>query len=351
MIRQILHQFDLAKTESLGRWRGHLSWRQLCDGQVPYASLMRWRKRQRQGKPLWQSPGPKKSLPLDWSEFYLLLRKLPHGRARTGGTGRLYEQFGLSLSRRQLRGLVQDYRQDQHASMKRIQWLWPGLAWSLDATEYEDALIVPVQDLAARYRFSPLVSEQLQGSQIASHLEKLFTQHSPPLFLKRDNGAPFNSQPVEEVMARFGVLPLNNPPYFPRYNGGMEKSIRDFKAELSHRRQSEPLWPAPLDLAAEVAAQELNHRPRRCLKGRTACAVFHDEALRLRWTQRQRQTIFGLLLKKFGAMLEKTADEHHYRPATLWRVTVESWLRCQGLIVVRQNKNVSTTFPKIWSQN
>jgi|GEM_PF-3238756 len=122
---------------------------------------------------------------------------------------------------------------------------------------------------------------------------------------------------------RFGVLPLNNPPYFPRYNGGMEKSIRDFKAELSHRRQSEPLWPAPLDLAAEVAAQELNHRPRRCLKGRTACAVFHDEALRLRWTQRQRQTIFGLLLKKFGAMLEKTADEHHYRPATLWRVTVE----------------------------
>ena len=72
---------------------------------------------------------------------------------------------------------------------------------------------------------------------------------------------------------------------------------------------------------------------------------------RLRWTQRQRKTIFGLLLRKFGAMLEKTADEHRYRPATLWRVTVESWLRCQGLIVVRQNKKVSTTFPKIWSQN
>jgi hypothetical protein len=27
-------------------------------------------------------------------------------------------------------------------------------------------------------------------------------------------------------------------------------------------------------------------------------------------------------------------------------VTVESWLRCQGLIVVRHNQNVSTTFPK-----
>jgi transposase InsO family protein len=345
MIRQILRQFDSAKKES------HLSWRQLCNGQVSYASLMRWRKRQRCSECLWQNPGPKKSLPLDWSGFYQLLGQLPHGRARTHGTGRLYEQFVGSLSRRQLHGLVQDYRQDQLASMKRIQWLWPGLAWSVDATEYEGALIVPVQDLAARYRFGPLVGDRVDGGQIAAHLRKLFVQHGPPLFLKRDNGSPFNSQPVEEVMAQFGVLPLNNPPHFPRYNGGMEKSIRDFKAQLACRLEPGPPYSDLLELAAEVTTQELNHRPRRCLKGRTACAVFHDEALHLHWTQRQRKTIFGLLLKKFGAMLEKTTNERHLRPATLWRVTVESWLRCQGLIVVRQNKKVSTNFPKIWSQN
>jgi hypothetical protein len=45
-----------------------------------------------------------------------------------------------------------------------------------------------------------------------------------------------------------------------------------------------------------------------------------DESLHLRWTQRQRKTIFGLLLRKFGAMLEKTANENHYRPATLWNL-------------------------------
>ncbi len=56
-------------------------------------------------------------------------------------------------------------------------------------------------------------------------------------------------------------------------------------------------------LQIEVSAHELNHRPRRCLKGRTACAVFHDEAQRLRWTKRQRQTIFRLLLQRFGAMI------------------------------------------------
>jgi transposase InsO family protein len=347
MIRQILHQIDADKEES------PLSLRQLCGSQVPYASLMRWRRRQRKGLPLWQSPGPKKSLPLDWSEFYPLLGQLNHGRTRTQGTSELYERFVGSLSRRQLQSLVQDFRRDQLHSMKRIQWLWPGLAWSLDATEYgpEGALIVPVQDLASRYRFQPLVSAPLHGEQIAVHLEKLFRQHGPPLFLKRDNGSPFNSQPLEEVMARFGVLPLNNPPHFPRYNGAMEKGIRDFKAALDQYLQSHQPHVLPLILAAEITAHDLNHRSRRCLKGRAACAVFHDQALRLRWNRRQRKTIFGLLLQRFGAMLEKTANDPHPRPATLWRVTVESWLRCQELIVVRQNKNVSTTFPKIWSQN
>ena len=152
----------------------------------------------------------------------------------------------------------------------------------------------------------------------------------------------------DAILARFGVLPLNNPPYFPRYNGAKEKSIRDLKAALDQR-----VLPVPADLAlaVETITHDLNHRPRRCLKGRTACAVFHDNAQRLRWTKHQRKEIFRLLLQRFGAMIGKTANGHHPSPATLWRVTVESWLRCQGLIAVRQNQNVSTTFHKIWSHN
>ena len=326
-----------------------LPWRQLCD-LVPYSSVMRWRQRQRRGLSLWQCPGPKKSLPLDWTEFYPLLRQLHYGRVRTQGTGELYDRFARFLSRRQLGVLVQDYRRDQLHVMKHIHWLWAGLAWSCDATEYgEDGhQIIPVQDLASRYRFRPLVIDRLDGCRIAAHLESLFRQHGAPLFLKRDNGSPFNNQHVDGVMASFGVLPLNSPPHFPRYNGGMEKSIRDFKSAMALRQLAAP---SDFALAAEVVTHELNHRSRRCLKGRTACFVFHDEAQRLRWTKRQRQTIFRLLLQRFGAMIGKMANGHHSTPATLWRVTVESWLRCQGLIVIRQNQKVSTTFPLIWSHN
>ena len=68
-------------------------------------------------------------------------------------------------------------------------------------------------------------------------------------------------------------------------------------------------------------------------------------------SQRRRKEIFRLLLQKFAAMIEKTVNGHQPRPATMWRATVGSRLRCQGLIVVRQNQNESTTFPKKWSHN
>jgi hypothetical protein len=203
-----------------------------------------------------------------------------------------------------------------------------------------------VLDLHSRYRFQPLVCDRLDGRQIAGHLEHLFRQHGAPLFLKRDNGSPFNHHAVDAVLARFGVLPLNNPPHYPRYNGAKEKSIRDLKAALDQRLRPGPGVAPKHALAVDVTVQELNHQSRRCLKGRTACAVYHDDAQRLRWNQRQRQTIFRLLLHRFGAMIGKPVNGYHHRPATLWRVTVESWLRCQGLIAVRQNQNVSTTLPK-----
>lgn len=346
MIPALLHQLDSAKA------RTHLPWRSLC-GPVPYPSVMRWRQRRRLNQPVCQSPGPKKNEPFNAAQFYPLLRELNPGQSRTPGTGALYAQFAEALSRRQFQALVQELREDHLHAMKRITWLHPGTAWSCDATEQDDHQIIVVQDLAARYRFTPLVLAQLDGTLIAAQLEALFRQHGAPLFLKRDNGSPFNCQAVDDVMARFGVLPLNNPPHFPRYNGAIEKSIRDLKAALVERLQRMNSAPASFTLAVELTAHDLNHRPRRCLQGRTACAVFHDEALRRRWNRLERKDIFRLLRQKFGRTIGLLPEDDRRRHAAAWRSTVEHWLRCQNLITVRQNQKpeVSTTSQKLWSQN
>jgi len=69
--------------------------------------------------------------------------------------------------------------------------------------------------------------------------------------------------------------------------------------------------------------------------------------------QRGCHGVFRLLLHRFGAMIGKMTNGRHPRPATLWRITVEAWLRCQGLIAVRQNQkqNVPANFPESWAQN
>jgi len=154
-------------------------------------------------------------------------------------------------------------------------------------------------------------------------------------------------------MGRFGVLPLDSPPHFPRHNGGMEKSIRDLKEALDRRLKTAALVTNHFALTVEVTVHELNHRPRRCLNGRTACAVFHDDAIRRRWSKRQRQAIIRLLLAQFGAMIGNPTNGSRLQPATAWRVTVEAWLRCQNLIAVRQNQKpkVSTHYQKIGSHN
>jgi len=49
--------------------------------------------------------------------------------------------------------------------------------------------------------------------------------------------------------------------------------------------------------------------------------------------------IFRLLFQHFGRIIPSTAKVYYFRAATLWRLTVETWLRRQGLMLVRQNRN------------
>ncbi|HET7100858.1 MAG TPA: DDE-type integrase/transposase/recombinase [Terriglobia bacterium] len=348
MITSFLHEMNAAQS------RTGLSRRALLAG-LPRSTIQRWRSRQRAGAELLQKPGPKKSHAPDWPALLTSIKDLSHGRERTAGTTALWNGHCDAISRRDFQQLVQQERDHRLLMMPRIYWLQPGTAWSIDATEYESHILVPLVDLASRYRFHPLVSSTQNGEQIASFLDAAFRQHGAPLFLKRDNGSPFNCASVDAVLAEHKVLPLNSPPHYPPYNGAMEKSIGDFKHRLSLKMASGT--PAPLlSATVEATVHELNHQRRRSLHGRTACELFHDPALRRSFPRRFRDELFRLLEQTFRQNLQSMADkDHHAAAATAWRRTVESWLRCQGLIRIcrnaKTNEPVSTTSPKKWSHN
>src|SRR5437899_3045818 len=256
MIPSILSELKAA------RERSGLSLRKLCGEKLAYSTVLRWQRRARKGQALLRKPGPKKLEPLDWARLQMSLRRLAHGRCRTRGTTELCRQFSGSASRREVQALDVQIRREDFDHMKRIQWSVPNLAWAIDATEYDrDWFIIPVFDLASRYRFEPLLSRSQDSERIALFLEKQFQEHGAPLFLKRDNGSPFNAQAVDQVMARHWVLPLNNPPRYPRYNGAMEKCIRDLKSRLAQRLAQSQAVPLELLAQVEPAVHHLNHEP------------------------------------------------------------------------------------------
>jgi hypothetical protein len=98
----------------------------------------------------------------------------------------------------------------------------------------------------------------------------LFAQYGAPLVLKRDNGSNLNGAAVDAVLARHCLIPLNSPPRYPPYSGGIERAQCDLKAAL---RAHGP--------ATALAVHDLNHRPRRVLGGLTACQPFAGAKLSL----------------------------------------------------------------------
>lgn len=277
-----------------------------------------------------------------------------HGRQRTAGTTALYYEHREEVSRRELQRLVQEERDRRLAEMTRIRWLLPNTAWAIDGTSFHGETMVPLYDLASHYRFEPLVSSSDCGHQIAAFLDQTFRRHGAPLFLKRDNGSPFNCAQVDAVLLAHKVLPLNSPPHYPPYNGSMEKSIGHLK-NVMETKLVRASADAALITAAESAAHDLNHGAQRSLGGRTPCDLYHNPALRLPLDHRSRDRILRLLVADYCTTLQSMADLDHRRTAALWRRTVESWLRCQGLIQVGNNQqphtNVSPIFPKKWSHN
>jgi hypothetical protein len=240
--------------------------------------------------------------------------------------------------------------------MKCIQWLKPGAAWSLDTTEYgpQKMKITPLRDLAVKYQVpSPLVAPRENGEHIALYLDRMFQQEGPSMFLKKDLGSPLNCQALDQVLERHWVLPLNSPLAYPQHNGSVERSMRDLKEALDARRRQSLRTGVPLVLEVELATHHLNHRRLRSLGGLTPCQFYHDPSRRLRLHAATREKIFREIFGQYWQYVQCMPARTRHNLNAAWRLVVESWLRRQGWISVRDNNQpkVSTHSNPFFSQN
>ena len=322
---------------------------------VPYGTFRRWQQRLAQGEPTRFRPGPKKAAPLSLEELCGEVARLHHGHERSRGVGALYRRYHTQISRRELDMLTATGRQalvqQRQAECCHITWQVPGFVWALD-----DAALArvsshllrlhQVQDLASRYKFPPWVGARVLGETVAVHLEHLFLQYGAPLVLKRDNGSNLNQRAVDEVLAQYLVIPLNSPPHYPPYNGGMECAVRELKPPLVEQiRTSGPIPASQVQGWAEVLAHDLNHRPRRCLGGQVACRVFQEARSALKaYTRRRRREVFEEINDLTRRLMQARAVHTRRQAETARRLAVEVWLQSNGVITITQNRKVLPVF-------
>jgi hypothetical protein len=227
----------------------------------------------------------------------------------------------------------------------------PGVAWAMDGTEYDVGLTGKVylcntQDLSSRYKFLPLAGEYPVGEEIAGYLSEKFDRHGAPLVLKRDNEGNMNHAAVNEVLEEFFILPLNSPEYYAPYNGAIEESQRELKSCLREKLVlGLPDCSDHLAAYAEAAVNDLNHRIRPCLNGRTSCQVFFASADKPVFTKRERRGIYDWVMERVERILLAMNQSGPAVRESAWRIAVESWLRSRGYIKVHINQKCHPISP------
>lgn len=316
--------------------------------QLPSSSFNRWHCRIRENVVLIKRPGPKKVQPFDPSVLDTEIRLLDHGVKRSTGTIQLYQQHRLSVSRRELGRMVERVRQDLEAGrreqMRRIEWLRPGVVWAMDFTEYDLGMVGKIylhnmQDLGSRYKFLPMAGGYPVGEEVAGYLSEKFDRYGAPLVLKRDNEGNMNHSAINDVLAESFVLPLNNPEYYAPYNGAIEESQREVKGSL---REKLGLGLSGcrdhVSAYAEAAVNDLNHRIRPCLNGKTSCQAFFESGKRPAFTKCERREIYDSIMEKMERILLAMHQSGQAVRESAWRIAMESWLRSKGFIKVHINQ-------------
>jgi hypothetical protein len=321
---------------------------------LPLSSFKRWRLRIEKSEAVVKRPGPKKVEPFDPSVLDTEIGLLGHRRKRSAGTTELYRRYRFRVSRRELGQMVAQVRHDlltnHRRDLRRIEWVVPGIIWAMDGTEYDVGLagkvyLCNMQDLGSRYKFLPMAGEYPVGEEVAGYLSDKMDHYGAPLVLKRDNEGNLNHSVVNEVLEQFFVLPLNSPEYYPPYNGAIEESQREVKRCLRDKLAlGLPDCSEHLAAYAEAAVNELNHRHRPCLNGRTSCQLFFESPNKPAFSNRERREIYDSIMEKAETILSAMKQSGKSVREAAWRIAVESWLKSRGFIKVHINPKVSPNF-------
>ena len=175
----------------------------------------------------------------------------------------LCKELGRNEAAKLLDELRRECCENHYATVTALQWMRPGTVWAMDHTRPPSAVddlypyILLVRDLASHFQVGAMPQIAATGRAVADALIYLFEMHGAPLVLKFDNHGAFTGREVQEVLKRYGVLPLVSPPYLPQYNGSVEAGAGQFKTRaliLAAQMNHPGRWTANIVEGARILA-------------------------------------------------------------------------------------------------
>jgi len=277
---------------------------------------------------------------------------LQHGIKRSNGSGKLHQQLKGQVPRRRIQQAVNDERKafnrDVRAQYTRLSWNGTMTCWAMDDTHlFTDKngvkqWIHNVKDLTSQYVLPPVAGALLSGQEVADNLRTLFKRFGAPLVLKRDNGSNLCCAAVNNVLDEFGVIPLNSPPYYSRYNGSIEQANRLLKERVKQLSQKHkcPINRQTAGVLAELAAHEENTQYKRSTNNRTPSYQFFNDN-----KDNPKRSIRSEVINDINEYVKLLT--HEYMPRTkreensVKREAIEAILEKRGYINVVENNRVS----------
>jgi len=264
---------------------------------------------------------------------------------RTSGLGLLHTRFRQVISRADLRDLAAavraEQRQAQLAGMRRIEWLIPGAVWAIDDLHVGDRpdgtrlWSTSGRDLASRFTLpETILGTPAGGEEIAGHLATQFERYGAPLVLKRDNGSNLNHAMVTEVCEQYGVIPLNSPPYYPPYNGGIEHTQGEIRKALAALTGGRQVPEEHLEVYLSAAIHGLNQKERRCLHGETAREALPFHPNRITFSRRERKQIHDEITAVYRQILDQTGASTRHECIVAWCHATENILAKHRILSV-----------------
>ena len=325
---------------------------------LPESTFRRWNRRERHHVTVLAVPGPKKAAFLDMKALMRSMKTFNPFRNRIAGAPVLWQTHSEGISRRDFYNVLERYmarlRKEERLGYWRYRWLKVGVVWAMDDMDFgydetgQKLRTHNVMDVGSRHMFEPLDGSSLLAEAVALNLEILFILNGAPLFIKSDNGSNLlKAEAVAAVLSRWSVLPILSPPWYPQYNGVIERGQSDERKAFAELLGGKTTCPREHFRAYAIAAVgKCNHIRRSVLQDEHACYVFSLRNGEMKKTIKERGEIYDWIKAKQESILSLSVKEPDgWAVNAAWRSVAEEWLLQNKVIeIIPGTEKVSTHF-------